>query len=463
MKSTTGPPPCAATCASVDAIRSCSTSASRASGRTTVPTAQCCGAKLSVRATCAYATERRRRRVRGSRPSRGRDARDRATPPRRATDVRPRRPPPRRARSPSAATSANVGRFDDGDNGRAHGPRVPGARRYGGSRGPAPRRESACSRSRPPAQGAATPTRGARSYTANAYELLVATILSAQCTDERVNMVTPDAVRAVPDAGRPRPCRSRRRRGDHPVDRLLPRQDEEASSGWRRPSRRAPTARCPTELDELATLPGVGPQDRQRRALGVLRPPRPPGRHARDPTLAAAETDDRDRPGEDRARARMRWSRRRSGAISRCDSSSTAARCASRASLGARSARSPPSALPRSKPSGRAASRRVHRVRNRLPSSGPTPFLRAAGGAVEGPAGTEQRPLRREEFRGHGRVGSRAVALGHLGDAGREVVDLGADARQERRGRSMRSRLQPGTPPLRRIEIGERDQGSPVR
>lgn len=34
----------------------------------------------------------------------------------------------------------------------------------------------------------------------DALQLLVATILSAQCTDERVNMVTPDLFRAYPDA-----------------------------------------------------------------------------------------------------------------------------------------------------------------------------------------------------------------------------------------------------------------------
>lgn len=34
----------------------------------------------------------------------------------------------------------------------------------------------------------------------NAYELTVATILSAQCTDERVNRVTPDLFRRFPDA-----------------------------------------------------------------------------------------------------------------------------------------------------------------------------------------------------------------------------------------------------------------------
>src|SRR5688500_6157870 len=34
----------------------------------------------------------------------------------------------------------------------------------------------------------------------NPYELLVATILSAQCTDERVNQVTPTLFRRYPDA-----------------------------------------------------------------------------------------------------------------------------------------------------------------------------------------------------------------------------------------------------------------------
>ena len=34
----------------------------------------------------------------------------------------------------------------------------------------------------------------------NAYQLLVATILSAQCTDERVNQVTPALFRRYPDA-----------------------------------------------------------------------------------------------------------------------------------------------------------------------------------------------------------------------------------------------------------------------
>ena len=59
----------------------------------------------------------------------------------------------------------------------------------------------------------------------NAYQLVVATILSAQCTDERVNQVTPDLFGRYPDppalAGPPR-----RPGGDHPLHRLLPGQGE---------------------------------------------------------------------------------------------------------------------------------------------------------------------------------------------------------------------------------------------
>ena len=56
-------------------------------------------------------------------------------------------------------------------------------------------------------------------------ELLVATILSAQSTDKRVNLVTPTAVRALPGRGGLRRRRPRRARGDDHSNRLLPRQD----------------------------------------------------------------------------------------------------------------------------------------------------------------------------------------------------------------------------------------------
>ncbi len=55
----------------------------------------------------------------------------------------------------------------------------------------------------------------------NPLEILVATILSAQCTDERVNMVTKDALPQVPASrGLPRGP-GRRAEGGHQTDRLL--------------------------------------------------------------------------------------------------------------------------------------------------------------------------------------------------------------------------------------------------
>ena len=59
----------------------------------------------------------------------------------------------------------------------------------------------------------------------NAFELLAATILSAQTTDVRVNMVTPALFARYPtpeDLAAADPARGR---GDHPLDRLLPEQD----------------------------------------------------------------------------------------------------------------------------------------------------------------------------------------------------------------------------------------------
>ncbi|MBP5190338.1 MAG: endonuclease III [Bacteroidales bacterium] len=44
------------------------------------------------------------------------------------------------------------------------------------------------------------PTAGSELHYENAFQLLVAVILSAQCTDKRVNMVTPTLFKAMPDA-----------------------------------------------------------------------------------------------------------------------------------------------------------------------------------------------------------------------------------------------------------------------
>jgi endonuclease-3 len=91
----------------------------------------------------------------------------------------------------------------------------------------------------------------------NAYELLVATILSAQCTDERVNQVTPSLFARYPDA--------------HAMARATPADLEPIvqSTGFFRAKSRALTAmssalvarhggRVPASMDALVALPGVG-------------------------------------------------------------------------------------------------------------------------------------------------------------------------------------------------------------
>ncbi len=91
----------------------------------------------------------------------------------------------------------------------------------------------------------------------NPYELLVATILSAQCTDERVNLVTPALFAAFPtpaDLAVADPAR---------VEELV------RSTGFFRAKTRSLIGMAevvedrfggeiPTDLDDLVTLPGVG-------------------------------------------------------------------------------------------------------------------------------------------------------------------------------------------------------------
>jgi hypothetical protein len=67
-------------------------------------------------------------------------------------------------------------------------------------------------------------------------QLLVATILAAQCTDERVNQVTPGLFAAYPTAADFAGARSGRRGSSGPRPGR--------SSGWRRPWSSATAARC---------------------------------------------------------------------------------------------------------------------------------------------------------------------------------------------------------------------------
>lgn len=91
----------------------------------------------------------------------------------------------------------------------------------------------------------------------NAYELLAATILSAQCTDERVNMVTPELFRRYPT----------------PADLAVAAPDDVEgiirSTGFYKSKAKNLIGMAqavedrfggaiPSELDELVTIPGVG-------------------------------------------------------------------------------------------------------------------------------------------------------------------------------------------------------------
>ena len=100
-----------------------------------------------------------------------------------------------------------------------------------------------------------------------------ATILSAQCTDEMVNSVTPALFARYPDPDALAARGPRRGRGDRPRDRVLPAEDEEPHRhGHRgpRPLRRRGADRARRPRDAARRRP----QDRQRAALGRVRPAR---------------------------------------------------------------------------------------------------------------------------------------------------------------------------------------------
>ncbi|MEX5214421.1 MAG: endonuclease III [Nitrospiraceae bacterium] len=92
---------------------------------------------------------------------------------------------------------------------------------------------------------------------ADPYQLLVATILSAQCTDRRVNLVTPDLFRRYPQA---------RDLADADISEL---ESMIRSTGFFRSKAKNLVAcattlvqrfhgRVPSSMDDLVTLPGVG-------------------------------------------------------------------------------------------------------------------------------------------------------------------------------------------------------------
>ena len=107
----------------------------------------------------------------------------------------------------------------------------------------------------------------------NPFQLLTATILSAQTTDENVNKVTPALFAAYPTPG------DLAHADPADVERIIHstgffRSKTKNIIGMARALDDEFDGEVPTELDDLVKLPGVGPQDRQRRALRCVRPPR---------------------------------------------------------------------------------------------------------------------------------------------------------------------------------------------
>lgn len=91
----------------------------------------------------------------------------------------------------------------------------------------------------------------------NPFELLVAVILSAQCTDKRVNMVTPDLLHSFPDA---------RKMADTTADEIYeyiksvsyPRNKANHLLGMAQRLVNEYEGEVPEDYDALLSLPGVG-------------------------------------------------------------------------------------------------------------------------------------------------------------------------------------------------------------
>ena len=91
----------------------------------------------------------------------------------------------------------------------------------------------------------------------NAYELLVATILSAQCTDERVNQVTPALFRRYPDAAALARATTAELEPQIQSTGFF-RAKSKSLSGMAAAVRDRHAGAIPASMDALVELPGVG-------------------------------------------------------------------------------------------------------------------------------------------------------------------------------------------------------------
>ena len=173
----------------------------------------------------------------------------------------------------------------------------------------------------------------------------------------------------------------------------------------------------PTELDDLVKLPGRRPQDRQRRALGRVRPPGPAGRHARRSAVAPAQAHHRERPGEGRARPqRARPARGARALLAAADPARPAGVLRPQARLRAVRAASTSARRPIPRPEPRLATRQ--------------PSASRPAGAVERPVGAEEGPLGLVELGGDGAVVGVAVAVTDGDDPRGQLVELRLQAGQ---------------------------------
>ena len=133
-------------------------------------------------------------------------------------------------------------------------------------------------------------------------QLLIATILSAQCTDERVNMVVPALFRKYPSA---------KAYAGASQEEL---ETDIHSTGFFRNKAKNIIACCsildrdyggevPADLDALVKLPGIGRKNGQRRSRQCFRDSRHRGRYPRGSTVEAVGTFLEHRSGEDRTRS----------------------------------------------------------------------------------------------------------------------------------------------------------------
>ena len=136
----------------------------------------------------------------------------------------------------------------------------------------------------------------------NAYQLLVATILSAQSTDKMINTVTPALFAKYPDARALAQADPGRARAGDPLDRVLPQEGEEPASAMAQALVERHGGEVPATMEELVELPGVARKTANVVLGNAL------GKHEGvvvdthvTRLVAAARPDDGDRSGEDRA------------------------------------------------------------------------------------------------------------------------------------------------------------------